>query len=296
MIFTKEIENFLEEDLREDDISCTLVENKNVDAVIFVKENCTVSGMEIAAAILNYMGISFEQKINSGGMAKAGDVLFTLNGDSVSILRAERLVLNFLSHLSGIATNTREYVEIITDACRTDAKADPIRVPRIAATRKTTPGIRKYEKAAVFDGGGDTHRQNLADTVMIKDNHIAIMGLEKAITEAKRRASFTKKIEVEADTKEQALLAAELGADIILLDNMSADRIKETIALLTEKGLRNKVILEASGGIRKENLKSLAKTGVDVISLSAVTNDAAWTDIGLDIVNLKEKTERKNFK
>ena len=285
MIFTKEIEYFLEEDLREDDVSCTLVENKNVKAIIFVKEECVVSGTEIAAAILNYMNISFEQKKNPGDTAKAGDVLFTLNGDSVSILRAERTVLNFLSSLSGIATNTREYVRIVNEAFHSMKKGDTpeIMAPRIAATRKTTPGIRKYEKKAVFDGGGDPHRQSLADTVMIKDNHIEIMGLEKAYAEAKRKTSFSKKIEVEADTKEQALIAAEMGADIILLDNMSADQIKETVTLLMKKNLRSKVILEASGRIRKENLKEYAITGVDVISLSAVTNDAKWIDIGLDI-------------
>ena len=285
MIFTKEIEHFLEEDMRDEDISCTLVENKNVNAIIFVKENCIISGTDIAAAVLDYMNISFEQKMRPGDAAKAGDAIFTLNGDSVSILRAERIVLNFLSHLSGIATNTHSYVKIIEEALKPHESGKTI--PKIAATRKTTPGIRKYEKKAVYDGGGDTHRQNLADTVMIKDNHIEIMGLEKAFLEAKRKTSFSKKIEVEADTKEQALIAAELGADIILLDNMSPGQIKETISLLTEKGLRNRVILEASGGIRKENLKEYAKTGIDVISLSAVTNEASWIDIGLDIMKSK---------
>ena len=287
MIFTKEIENFLEEDLREEDVSCTLIENKNVDAVIYVKETCVVSGTEIAAAILSYMNISYDLKKNAGDMANAGDIIFALTGDAVSVLRAERIVLNFLSHLSGIATNTKEYVKITEEAFQISKSSGAKTAPKIAATRKTTPGIRKYEKQAVFDGGGDTHRQNLADTVMIKDNHIEIMGLEKAFAEAKRKTSFSKKIEVEADTKEQALAAAELGADIILLDNMSADKIKETVKLLTEKGLRSKVILEASGGIRKENLKEYAKTGIDVISLSAVTNDASWIDIGLDIVKSK---------
>lgn len=273
MILIKEIENFLEEDLREDDISCTLVDNKEIRAIIFVKEECVVSGIEIAAAILNYLGISYKQKKKPGEVAAAGDVLFELNGDSVAILRAERTVLNFLSRLSGIATNTREYVAIVGE-----------KMPRIAATRKTTPGIRKYEKKAVLDGGGDPHRQSLSDTVMIKDNHIEIMGMEKAFAEAKRQTSFSKKIEIEADTKEQALTAAELGADIILLDNMSPDRILETVKLLEERKLRDKVLLEASGGIRKENLKAYAATGVDVISLSAVTNAAKWIDISLDIV------------
>ncbi|WNY29142.1 putative nicotinate-nucleotide pyrophosphorylase [carboxylating] [Methanimicrococcus stummii] len=277
MILQKEIEHFLEEDLREDDVSCTLVKNQSVSAVIFVKEDCVVSGLEIASAILDYMKIGYVLKKNPGENAKAGDVLYELTGDSVSVLRAERLVLNFLSHLSGIATNTAGYVKIVKDAAGNSA-------PKIAATRKTTPGIRKFEKKAVLDGGGDPHRQNLSDMVMIKDNHIEIMGLENAFLEAKRQTSFSKKIEIEADTKEQATKAAEIGADIILLDNMTPDQIRETIGLLTGKNLRNRVLIEASGGIRKENLKDYATTGIDVISLSAVTNDADWIDVGLDIV------------
>ncbi|MDL2260813.1 carboxylating nicotinate-nucleotide diphosphorylase [Methanimicrococcus sp. OttesenSCG-928-J09] len=282
----KEIEHFLEEDLREDDVSCTLVENKNVSAIIFVKEDCVVSGLEIASVTLDYMKISYVQKKNPGEKAKAGDVLFELNGDSVAILRAERLVLNFLSHLSGIATNTRDYVDIVETA-GTAANMTALgckKTPKIAATRKTTPGIRKYEKKAVLDGGGDPHRQSLSDMVMIKDNHIEIMGMEKAFEEAKRQTSFSKKIEIEADTKEQALKAAEIGADIILLDNMTPEQIFEVVRMLEEKKLREKVLLEASGGIRKENLADYAATGIDVISLSAVTNEAGWIDVGLDII------------
>ncbi len=277
MILQKEIEHFLEEDLREDDVSCTLVKNQTVRAVIFVKEDCVVSGLEIASAILDYMKISFKLKKTPGERVQAGDILYELSGDSVSVLRAERLVLNFISHLSGIATNTAGYVKIVKDAAGDKA-------PKIAATRKTTPGIRKYEKKAVLDGGGDPHRQSLSDMVMIKDNHIEIMGLEQAFNEAKRQTSFSKKIEIEADTKEQAVNAAEIGADIILLDNMTPDRIRETVALLEKKNLRSRVLLEASGGIHKEDLIEYALTGIDVISLSAVTNDAEWIDVGLDIV------------
>jgi len=276
MILQKEIEYFLEEDLREDDVSCTLVENKEIRATIFVKEDCIVSGTEIAAAILDYMKISYKQSKVGGEKAAAGDILFELTGNSIQILRAERLVLNFLSHLSGIATNTQKYVQIVKDEAGENA-------PRIAATRKTTPGIRKYEKKAVLDGGGDPHRQNLSDMIMIKDNHIEITGLENAFKEAKRQTSFSKKIEIEADTKEQAIKAAEIGADIILLDNMKPNQIREVVAELEQKNLRRFVLLEASGGIRKENLKDYAVTDVDVISLSAVTNDAEWIDVGLDV-------------
>ncbi|MCL2141360.1 MAG: carboxylating nicotinate-nucleotide diphosphorylase [Methanimicrococcus sp.] len=277
-MLTREIEHFLEEDLRDNDISCTLVPSKNVNAAIIVKKECIISGTEIASALLKYMGISFEQKVKDGDAAKAGEIIYRLNGDSVSILRAERIVLNFLSHLSGIATNTHDCVKIIK-------KETGQNKPKIAATRKTIPGIRKFEKKAVFDGGGDTHRQNLADTVMIKDNHIEIMGLKNAFIEAKKQSSFTKKIEIEADTKEQALEAAKLGADILLLDNMSPEQIIETIKILEHHDVRKNVLIEASGKIRKENLKAYAKTGVDIISMSSVINDAGWIDIGLDMID-----------
>ncbi|MDV0447353.1 putative nicotinate-nucleotide pyrophosphorylase [carboxylating] [Methanosarcinaceae archaeon Ag5] len=285
MILTKEIEIFLEEDLRDDDVSCTLVPNKQVNAVIFTKQNCIVSGLEIAAAILDYMNISYAQKKNPGDFANKGEILFELSGDSVAVLRAERLVLNFLSRLCGIATNTHEYVSIVEKSVSDYNKKNQtnLKPPKIAATRKTTPGIRKFEKKAVIDGGGDSHRNNLADLVMIKDNHIEIMGFENAFLEAKKKASFSKKIEMEADLKEQAVLAARLGADIVMLDNMTPAEIRETVALLIENGLRDSVLLEASGGIKKENLADYAASGVDVISLSAVTNDAKWIDISLDI-------------
>ncbi|WNY25862.1 carboxylating nicotinate-nucleotide diphosphorylase [Methanolapillus millepedarum] len=285
MILTKEIETFLEEDLRDDDVSCTLVPNKTVKAVIFTKQACLVSGLEIAAAILDYMNISYVQKKNPGDSAGKGDVLFELSGDSVSILRAERLVLNFLSRLSGIATNTHDYVSIVEKSVSDFNKQNKtsINAPKIAATRKTTPGIRKFEKKAVIDGGGDSHRNNLADLVMIKDNHIEIMGFENAFLEAKRKASFSKKIEMEAETKEQALSAARLGADIVMLDNMTPAEIKETVSLLVKNKLRDRILIEASGGIKKENLPEYAVAGVDIISLSAVTNDAKWIDISLDI-------------
>ncbi|WNY27658.1 nicotinate-nucleotide diphosphorylase [Methanolapillus ohkumae] len=301
MIFTKEIEIFLEEDLKDDDLSCTLVFNKPVNAVIFTKQECVVSGIEIATAVLDYLNISYSVKKNPGDCAKPNDVLLELAGDSVAILRAERLVLNFLSRLCGIATNTRSYVEIVeksvstynirqktktgspNPSSQTNQTALPLLPPKIAATRKTTPGIRKFEKKAVVDGGGDAHRSNLADLVMIKDNHIEIMGLENAFWEAKKKASFSKKIEIEAENPEQALLAASLGADIVMLDNMTPAQIRKTVSLLTEKGWRDKILIEVSGGISKETLSEYAILGIDVISLSAVTNDAKWVDISLEI-------------
>jgi nicotinate-nucleotide pyrophosphorylase (carboxylating) len=155
---------------------------------------------------------------------------------------------------------------------------------RVACTRKTTPGIRKFEKLAVAAGGGDPHRFNLSDSVMIKDNHVKLMGIEAAIKAAKK-ASFTRKIEVEVESTKDAVLAAELGADIIMLDNMPPEVVLETLEILKEKGLRDSVIVEASGGISQENLEGYAKTGVDVISMGSLIHKSRWIDISLEITN-----------
>lgn len=236
---------------------------------------------------MNYFDIQYDLHVSNGEKVCEGTTLFTLKGDSVSILRVERLTLNLLSHLCGIATETSEYAALAHEGWDEEFKKDEMKVkpPKIACTRKTIPGLRKFEKTAVLHGGGDTHRKSLADSIMIKDNHIEILGLEKAVKTAKQYASFTQKIEVEVETPDDALLAAVFGADIVMLDNMEPEEIKKTLTLLEEKGMREKVIIEASGGITKNRIAEYAKTGVDVISVSSVITQAQWIDIGLDIIS-----------
>ncbi len=271
----REVESFIEEDLGYDDVSCTIVPDRPAEAIIFTKEDCTVAGLNEAASIFCYFGIQAETDLNNGDRLSKGDIIFRLRGGSVSILRAERLSLNFLGHLSGIATLTRNCVDVVREHSEST---------RIACTRKTTPGIRKFEKLAVAAGGGDPHRFNLSDAVMIKDNHIKLMGIEAAI-KAAQKTSFTRKIEVEVESAEDAVFAAELGADIIMLDNMQPETIKETLSLLEEKGLRKSVLVEASGGISPANLEGYAKTGVDIISMGSLIHKSRWIDISLEIVN-----------
>ncbi|MGA9097567.1 MAG: nicotinate-nucleotide diphosphorylase (carboxylating), partial [Methanotrichaceae archaeon] len=146
-----------------------------------------------------------------------------------------------------------------------------------------TPGFRIYEKRAVFLGGGDAHRFNLSDAVLIKDNHIKILGLDECVARAKRLASFTKKIEVEVESLEDMLHAAELGVDIIMFDNMEPYEIRRGVEILRAKGLKEHLILEASGGITMESIEDYASTGVDVISIGALTRDAKWIDISLEM-------------
>jgi nicotinate-nucleotide pyrophosphorylase (carboxylating) len=273
-MFIGDIERFLKEDLGYNDISCHLVPDRESDAIIFAKEDCTVAGIDIASSIFEYLGINAAAKHIDGDLLVKGDTIFDLHGSSVSILRTERLVLNFLGHLSGIATTTRRCV----DLARKHSNA------RIACTRKTTPGIREYEKLAVIAGGGDPHRFNLSDSIMIKDNHVKMMGVEAAIKSAKKKASFTQKIEVEVESTEDALLAAEYGADIIMLDNMSPGTIIKTISSLREASISDHILIEASGGVDANNLEAYAKTGVDVISMGSLIHKSSWIDVSLEFM------------
>ena len=271
----KEVESFIEEDLGYDDVSCTIVPDRPSEAIIYTKEDCIVAGIKEAGSIFSYLGIQAETTLKDGDRLKGGDIIFRLKGGAVSILRAERLSLNFLGHLSGIATLTRACIDTVRKYSETT---------RVACTRKTTPGIRKFEKLAVAAGGGDTHRFNLSDSIMIKDNHIKLMGIEAAI-EAAGKTSFTRKIEVEVESAEDAVLAAKLGADIIMLDNMQPEKVLETLGVLEEKGLRDSVIIEASGGISQANLEGYAKTGVDIISMGSLIHKSRWIDISLEIID-----------
>jgi nicotinate-nucleotide pyrophosphorylase (carboxylating) len=271
MMLKRRLEEFIEEDLGYDDVSCTLVPDKVQKAVIFTKEDCILAGTAVAGEILDYCGIRYTQHSGDGNSLNAGAVIFEIEAGAVSLLRAERLTLNFLSHLSGIATLTRR--------CVNEAGGKV----RIAATRKTMPGLRRYEKMAVVAGGGDPHRFSLSDCVMIKDNHRSIMGLENAIRAAQEKAGFTRKIEAEVESSADALLAAKTGADIIMLDNMDPAGITETLALLQAENLRGKVTIEISGGVTPENLKEYACLGADVISMSSLIHGARWIDISLEM-------------
>lgn len=266
-----ELERFIEEDIGYDDVSCNIIPDCRVQAEVIAKEFGIVAGLSEATQIFEYFEIFSTTDFQDGDLVKENDIIFSLDGGARSILKAERLALNFLGRMSGIATLTRQYVERAAG-------------PRIACTRKTTPGFRKFEKKGVLAGGGDPHRFNLSDTVMIKDNHIAVLGLEKAITAAKKAASFTRKIEVEVETVDDAVRAAQMGVDIIMFDNMTVNEIQKAVKMLEEKGLRDNIILEASGGISIENVDKYGRTGVDVISIGALTHSSNWLDISLRII------------
>jgi nicotinate-nucleotide pyrophosphorylase (carboxylating) len=258
------------------DITTAFTPNKKVTAEIIAKEAGIVSGIYELQVLFKYFGISSQASFIDGGRIKKGRRIFLLSGYSRDILLVERTALNILARMSGISTLTSNYVE--------EAKKAGSNV-KIAATRKTTPTFGFFEKKAVKVGGGDTHRYGLYDEVLIKDNHLRLFkSVSEALEIAKRETSFAHKIEIEVTNLKDAIAAASSGADIILLDNMAVPEIKKTVGELAKKGLRDNVLLEASGGVTLENVRSYAATGIDVISIGRLTHSAPALDISLEII------------
>ena len=226
----------MEEDLGEWDDSSRLVPEMEAQAVVVAREDCIISGLAEAREIYDYFGLISEALYDEGEYVPANGQVLYVRGSARAILQSERLALNFMARMSGISTLTRQ--------CVLSAGG----LVRIAATRKTTPGFRLFEKRAVFLGGGDTHRFNLSDAVLIKDNHIQILGLEECLRRAKQLASFTKKIEVEVESLDDMLRAAQGGADIIMFDNMAPEEIARGAAASQEKGASRS---RAPGGVRR---------------------------------------------
>lgn len=240
-------------------------------AAIRAREFGRIAGIEAARIAFELVdpAIHVVLKVGEGADVAPGDVVLTIEGPARSILTAERTALNFMGHLCGIATLTRAYVR----ACG-NHKA------RICATRKTLPGLRALQKYAVRVGGGLTHRYGLYDAIMIKDNHIAAAGgIAAAMERARKNAPGTMKIEIEVDTLDQLREALEAKAEIILLDNMDTDTLGRAVDLTGGRAL-----LEASGGMKLERIPEVAATGVNFISVGALTHSAPNFDLGLDVV------------
>jgi nicotinate-nucleotide pyrophosphorylase (carboxylating) len=272
------VRSFLAEDIGYGDITTTaLIDSKQkAEGRVVCKENAVVAGIEEALVLLELAGCQGIAAARNGGRVKAGTMILSARGPARALLAVERTLLNILAHMSGVATATADLVSIANKQSRGKV--------RIACTRKTLPGLRYFEKRAVELGGGDTHRLRLDDAVLIKDNHLELAGsVGECVRKAKEKVSFTKKVEVEVTTADQAVEAAQAGADIVMLDNMTPKEVGSSMTLLISKGLRDRVLIEASGGIRKENLASYAKTGVDVISVGAITHSAPAVDMSLEI-------------
>jgi nicotinate-nucleotide pyrophosphorylase (carboxylating) len=262
----------LEEDIGGGDITTTLcipAETK-ANALIVSKSPGIIAGIDVAAAAFRMLDpeIRWEQILPDGTrVGTAITPLAQVSGNARAILTAERVALNLIQRMSGVASLTAKYVALVAG---TNA--------RIVDTRKTTPGLRVLEKYAVRVGGGYNHRLGLYDCILIKDNHIQAAGsIENAVSTARAKISHTMKIEVEADTLDQVSQALACGADIILLDNMDIATLKQAVNLL-----RGRAISEASGGLNESTVAAVAATGVDILSIGALTHSAPALDIGLD--------------
>lgn len=271
----KKLEEMLMEDALFEDITSRILENKDSKAEIICKENCVIAGVEILKVLFEMLDLSYEFNFEDGDLVKNKEVVARLEGSSKNILLCERTALNILSRLSGVATLAKEFL----------SKAREVN-PRIkiAGTRKTTPLFGFFEKEALRVVGCDTHRYGLYDSFLIKDNHLKFFSdVKEAIEKAKSLSSFVHKIEVEVESLEDAILAAKSGADIIMLDNFSPEEIKKVVKKLEELGLREKVILEASGNISLDTVKEFASSGVDVLSIGMLTHSYKSIDFSLEI-------------
>ena len=244
-------------------------------ARIIAKEDGIIAGINTLSDLFDEFGVKTTLNKKEGNEVKINDILMELEGDARLILSLERTALNLLMRMSGIATltlNTLKNIREVNDNVI------------LACTRKTTPGLQFFEKSAVKTGGGDTHRFRLDDCVLIKDNHIEIVGsVEEAITKAKNNVSFTKKIEIEVENLEDVVTAIKNGVDIVMLDNMSPDEIKDILSSLESLDLRNSALIEVSGGIKPDNIVEYAKIGVDVISVGYLIHSAKALDLSLEI-------------
>jgi len=276
-ILEEKLRQILAEDIGQGDVTAQAIipPNLTVETIALAKEEGIVAGIEEAIILAEYLGLKVKAKVIDGEKIKNKQVLLEISGDAQTILCAERTMLNLLSRMSGIATLTRTLTSKLEKA---GAKA------KIAATRKSAPGLLYFDKKAVTIGSGDPHRLHLDDMILIKDNHLAIVGnVEDAVKKAKANASFSKKIEVEVTKAEDAILAAKAGADIVMLDNFSPKQAKVAGEMLKKAGFAN-VLLEVSGKITRETILEYAAARVDIISMGELTHSVKALDISLEIM------------
>lgn len=273
ILIDKIIEQALLEDIGTGDITTEFIIHPNVKAkgIIKTSEEGVVAGLDIACLLFKKLDseIIFQEKIKDGTKVTRGKVLAKISGSARTIFKGERVALNFLQRMSGIATITSKFCQQVKDF--------PV---RIFDTRKTTPGLRILEKYAVRMGGGHNHRFGLYDAVLIKDNHIAVAGgIKSAVNSVRKQISHAAKIEVEVENLSQLQEALKVQVDTIMLDNMDLETMKEAV-----KMVKGEALIEASGGITLEKVREIAQTGVDLISVGALTHSVKSLDISMEII------------
>ena len=270
----KQLLRFLSEDVRSGDITSALLTKKKIVAKIISRQQGVIAGIKFAKNLFQLKGCTVKTFVKDGAKVKRNQKILQVSGNTQSILSCERTVLNLLSRMSGIATQTNFLVSKIRSVSKKTS---------LYSTRKTAPGLRIFDKEAVKIGGGHKHRMALDEMIMIKDNHLVLCNsMEDIIKQAQKKR---KRVEIEVENQKDALLAAKMGASIIMLDNFIPAEIKRTIAVLRKKKMRNKVKLEASGGISSKNIIAYAKTGVDMISVGSITNSVNALDLSLEVIS-----------
>jgi nicotinate-nucleotide pyrophosphorylase (carboxylating) len=267
------IERALQEDIGPGDVTseATIPSGSTSNAVMIAKQNLVLAGLDVARAVFHIVdpGIQFTPLVQEGDRVNAGTEIVRLSGGTRALLAGERVALNLMQHLSGIATLTAHYVEM----------AGGLKA-QVLDTRKTLPGLRQLEKYAVRVGGGRNHRFGLFDGVLIKDNHIRASGsITKAVERAREKAHHLLKIEVETKTLDEVREALAARADVIMLDNMSIEMMREAVAIVA-----GRVLVEASGNVTIERVRAIAETGVDFISAGSLTHSAPAADISMKII------------
>lgn len=269
------IEYMLAEDEGFGDITSNAVvdENKTVNAYIKSKDKGILAGIDVIRDLFEEYGVNVSFWLNDGTEISPNDVLISFKGDARTILLLERTALNLLMRMSGVATAANHYVNLV--------KGSNV---KIAGTRKTSPAIGKFDKYALKVGGADSHRFSLDDMVLIKDNHIAACGTPlETLLKAKENVSFSKKIEIEVESLDDAVDCVKHNADIVMLDNMKANDVKEVLDKLNELGIRQNSLIEVSGGITEENISDYVDLGVDIISIGALTHSSRSLNFSLKI-------------
>jgi len=280
-ILREKFRKFVEEDVGHGDVTTfyAIPPGTVVEAEIIAKEKGIIAGLEEALAFAETFGLQAKALVKDGSKVRSKTPVIRVSGDSATLLTIERTLLNLLSRMSGIATHTNRLVEKIRSAgCKT----------ALAATRKTMPSMSYFDKRAVMIGGGDPHRWGLDDMVLLKDNHIKIAGsISQAVARVRERASFSKRIEVEVANLGGVLEAAKAKVDIIMLDNFTPKQVGKAVDLLKANKLRDKVLVEASGGVTERTLVKYAKAAVDIVSLGEITQSVKALDVSLEITKVK---------
>lgn len=274
------IERALKEDIGTGDLSTLIIPDDYLgEARIYAKQHGIVCGINITESVFKKVDhtIHTEVMVKDGDYITPGMLVMKINGSLAAILKAERTALNFLQHLSGISSETKKLVDVVADL-----------EVKVVDTRKTLPGMRNIQKYAVRVGGGNNHRFGLYDAVMLKDNHHAVVGgLYEAIRKIKAKVGHMVKIEVECETMEQVTEAVECGVDVIMLDNMSLEDMRTAVKFIDHRS-----VVEASGGITEDNIRKVAETGVDIISVGRLTHSVKAVDFSLVVDDKKPSIQK----